>query len=224
MRGTPEEEISKGSMDKYEALQLIHALVDPTFYFEIGVQKGKSIRLAKCPAVGVDPDPRISSEGLFKIYKQSSDEYFYSIFSHHLPADFVFIDGMHLFEQVLRDFIHTEKMIAHKGTVVVIDDIFPAHPAQASRNRRTCKWTGDVWKLLPILMSYRSDLQLTCLDTSPTGMLLVQNLDPENTVLEDNSKCILATYDKDTVPGDWIINRHSARLDVQAAIQEVLCK
>ena len=46
-------------------------------------------------------------------------------------------------------------------------------------------WTGDVWKLIPILRRFRPDLKITVLDAHPTGLVLLSNLDPNSTVLED---------------------------------------
>ncbi len=35
-------------------------------------------------------------------------------------------------------------------------------------------WTGDVWKLIPILQRYRPDLQLTLFDAPPSGLVAGQ--------------------------------------------------
>ncbi|MCP9889359.1 hypothetical protein KBY96_15695 [Cyanobium sp. ATX 6A2] len=85
-------------------------------------------------------------------------------------------------EFALRDLINSERYMAPWG-LVVIDDIYPCHPAQASRRRRTGAWTGDVWKLLPLLRSHRPDLTLLCLNAHTTGLLLIAGLDASNTLL-----------------------------------------
>jgi hypothetical protein len=83
-----------------------------------------------------------------------------AFFADHAPGllqpapELAFIDGMHLFEFALRDLIHSERHMAPWG-LVVIDDIYPCHPAQARRSRRTGSWTGDVWRLLPVLREHR---------------------------------------------------------------------
>jgi len=58
-------------------------------------------------------------------------------------------------------------------------------------------WTGDVWKVLPVLKQYRKDLSITLLDCAPTGLVLVSNLNPESTVLADAYNDIAAGF-----PGD----------------------
>ncbi|WP_337133804.1 class I SAM-dependent methyltransferase, partial [Staphylococcus aureus] len=94
-----------------------------------------------------------------KLVRSTSDEFFFKHANEFLkqPPDLAFIDGMHLFEYALRDFINIERH-SSSNTLVVIDDIYPNHPAQAERDRRTRAWTGDVWKLHAILTDYRPDL------------------------------------------------------------------
>ena len=219
MKGTPEEEISKGSVSKYDVLRAIHQRLKPNLYLEIGVQKGKSLALCTCECVGVDPEPKMKlTKNGFKshcnIYAMKSDEFFdeYAddVFSIKKP-DLVFIDGMHLIEFVLRDFINVEKY-SKPSTVIVLDDIFPAHPAQAERERRTRKWTGDVWKIIEVLHDNRPELNLSYLDVAPTGMLLVTGLDSQNTVLTDRYQELMlelpldATLPPDVLDRIWAIH------------------
>lgn len=174
--GSSEEEALRGDVDKYRVLAHIHQQLQPRRYLEIGVQFGRSLALAACPAIGVDPMPMVSValSSDVRLIRSTSDAFFAEQ-TDPLdldPLDLVFIDGMHLFEFALRDFINTERF-AGPNTLVLIDDILPGHPAQAARDRRTRAWTGDVWKLLPALRRYRPDLNLLLLDTHPTGLLCV---------------------------------------------------
>lgn len=100
--------------------------------------------------------------------------------------DLMFIDGMHLSEFTLRDFINVERW-ASPNTRVVIDDIFANHPVQAERRRATRVWTGEVWKLHHCLSMHRPDLLLLVLDAEPTdrptGLLLVAVMSVTNSRL-----------------------------------------
>src|SRR6185437_672147 len=120
--------------------------------------------------------------------------------------ELTFIDGMHHFEYALRDFINAEARMAPHG-LIVIDDIYPNHPAQAARERRTANWTGDVWKVKAILETHRPELHLFALDTKPTGLLLVAGLDPANGSLKTNYEAIVAAYSGSDVPPDSILSR-----------------
>lgn len=185
--GFPEEEELRGNGDKHELLRELHEVIKPRKYLEIGVQTGKSFLLAECEAIGIDPMPRpnIKLRDNHVLLRMTSDEFFSRHAGHYLPdpPDLVFIDGMHLFEFALRDFMNVERY-SSKDTVIVIDDIFPGHPAQAERERRTRAWTGDVWKLAVILEKFRPDLVMHKIDVFPTGLLIIQSLCPGSKVLE----------------------------------------
>lgn len=181
--GTPEEEELRGEGDKHELLKQLHQKLKPSLYLEIGVQTGKSLLLAECEAIGVDPMPRpnINIQENHILLRMTSDEFFSHHADHYLksPPDIVFIDGMHLFEYALRDFMNVERY-AGPDTIVVVDDIFPGHPAQAERERRTRAWTGDVWKLAAALEIERPDLEIVKVDVFPTGLMIVKGFGREH--------------------------------------------
>lgn len=212
-RATPEEEAVTGDGDKHALLHRIHDELDPGFYLEIGVQHGASIRLAKCRAIGVDPMPLVDEPlpAHISLMACSSDRFF-EVYADYMLLDAVamsFIDGMHLFEYALRDFMNVEQH-SNQGTLIVLDDIFPNHPAQAQRSRRTRAWAGDIWKISEILREYRPDLDLLAVDARPTGLLLVKNLDPSNTVLFDLYDQIVAEYSARECVPDSYLNRKNA--------------
>ena len=186
--GKPEEEVLYGDYDKHKLLKVLHDRLKPRFYLEIGVQTGKSLKLAKCNAIGIDPMPRpnIKLQKNHTLLRMTSDDFFAKHSENHLKGapDLVFIDGMHLYEYALRDFLNVERY-ADTNTLVVIDDIFPGHPAQAERQRRTRAWTGDVWKLPFFIEEKRKNLKVTKLDIFPTGLMIIEGFDKKK--LEKNS-------------------------------------
>ena len=190
-------EAISGQAPYLEVLRRIHAQLQPRLYLEIGIRHGASLSLARGPAVAIDPMPEITAkvaDGV-RVFKCTSDDFF----DLHAPdalatsVDLAFIDGMHLFEYALRDFINVERYASPAG-LVIVDDVFPNHPIQASRTRYTRVWTGDVWKLRFCLERYRPDLFLLPLDTSPTGLLLVAGLKPGNRALSDRYDGIVREY------------------------------
>lgn len=181
---SPEEvELIAGQVPYLTVLQQLHKYLKPRLYLEIGVRHGRSFNLATCQAIGIDNDPELEQPlpNTHKLFVTTSDDFF-EMQAHQVlttALDMVFIDGMHLFEYALRDFMHVERY-ASANTVVIIDDIYPNHWQQASRTRTTRVWTGDVWKLQYCLAEQRPDLLLLPLNTSPTGLLLVTGLNPDN--------------------------------------------
>ena len=94
---------------------------------EIGIQQGESFELAKTAkwAIGVDPRPRLRYElwpGA-KVFSMTSDAFFASYdLQKELggnPVELAFIDGRHLFEYALRDFINLEKHGGRSSTILV---------------------------------------------------------------------------------------------------------
>ena len=196
----PDIDRVSGTVPYLELLGTIHQELSPRSYLEIGVAKGKSLRLAKCPSIGVDPAPSLDEEALkhAQIYAITSDDFFEFEAARLLARgiDLAFIDGMHHFEYVLRDFINLERYSTPE-TLLVVDDIFPNHPVQGLRVRESRIWTGDVWKLYGCLKKHRSDLILMPVNTSQAGSLLIANLDCANRTLVERYNSIVREF----VPG-----------------------
>lgn len=135
------------SRDYYRLLADIHATCQPQTYLEIGVATGKSLALARSGTVvtGVDPASAEqaalqyhSPENVPRLYKMTSDEYFATQdFCAETTAaclDLAFIDGLHHFDQVLKDFANLERY-AGPNTLICIHDCLPIHDRVASRAR-----------------------------------------------------------------------------------------
>jgi hypothetical protein len=110
------------------------------------------------------------------------------------PIDLAFLDGMHLFEFLLRDFINLEKS-CRQNSIICLHDCIPsdvhmtvrdeADPLR-TRSHHPGWWTGDVWKVAAILKKYRPDLKMYPLNAVPTGLILITNLAPASRLLRDN--------------------------------------
>jgi hypothetical protein len=225
---SPEQEVIAGKLPYLEVLRRIHGHLQPTRYLEIGVRNGNSLALAACPAVGIDPAPAITMKlgSDSRVIETTSDEYFFGRIATDAEQapDMVFIDGMHLFEFALRDFMNVERQ-ASATTLVVIDDIYPNHPKQAARCRSTQVWTGDVWKLQVLLKEVRPDLLLVPLDTEPTGLLLIAGLDPKNQVLWQRYNPLVNQYRNmpSDQPPEPILTRQLAVDPTAGSLIENLC-
>ena len=204
-----------GEMPYLTFLKGLHKALRPRTYLEIGIRSGSSLALSRARSLGIDPDFNVR-EPLscpVTLARTTSDEYFERPEPlaplGGTPPDLAFIDGMHLFEFALRDFINVERN-ARWSSVVVFDDMLPRQSVHAARDRQTRIWTGDVFKIVPVLRDYRPDLTLLLADTAPTGLLLVLGLDPTSTVLQDNYDKIVAehvTPDPQTVPEEFLRRR-----------------
>jgi predicted O-methyltransferase YrrM len=170
-------------------LQLLHQRLCPETYLEIGVEHGATLQLARNSdvVVGVDPVERPIAHRLpagARLFHQTSDAFFAE---HTRQAvlgdrrvDLAFIDGMHWFEFVLRDFENVERW-CHPHSLLVLHDCLPVAKVAALRERRSSFWVGDCWKAVDHLRRHRRDLKISIVPCYPSGLVMIENVDPRRT-------------------------------------------
>jgi hypothetical protein len=171
-------------------LQRFHETLRPEYYLEIGVDEGTTLALARPPtlAIGVDPQPRLGArfEAQTRLFFETSDEFFASGHLRSLLGEkqlgLVFIDGLHVFEQSLLDFINAERFCGPHSAVLFHDTV-PVDEVTQRPERQTSFYTGDVWKTVICLKHYRRDLDIFTIAAPQTGLTLVLGLDAHSRVL-----------------------------------------
>ena len=201
-------------MHLHEFLKSLHEVVRPRTYLEVGVQRGESLTFSRVPSIGIDPEFGVVSELFTDVHlaRTTSDEFFArkKPLAHlRKPViDLAFIDGMHLAEYALRDYLAVERFTS-PGSVVVIDDMLPRSVEEAARHRRSVAWTGDVFKAGVALREQRPDLVVIEVDTQPTGVAVVLGPDASR-------EGVLPGYD------DWL--DVACAPDPQAVPEEILTR
>ena len=185
----------------YEWLDRFHAALAPPTVIEIGVYNGASLAMVRPPSItiGVDPTPRIEFplKAETHIFPETSDAFF----ARQGPAEILgnkplglgFIDGLHLYEQALRDFTNLEAYCGPKSVILLHDTVPLDEPTQ----RRTCETTfhtGDVWKLVLCLKELRPDLDIFTIATAWTGLTVISGLDPSSRVLKEGYDGAVAKF------------------------------
>ena len=178
-------------------------------YLEIGVAKGDTFfNVEATEKHAVDPRFRFNP----KIRKNFSNEIFHSITSNEFfnkalkekkLFDLIFIDGLHTFNQTLRDFL-TSQAVAHSKTIWLIDDTIPTSAIAAEADLEKVKlarkilsndndqtWMGDVFKVPIFINAFLP--QYTCLTTEGHGQTIVikkpnQESNMNNYLLEEINK------------------------------------
>ena len=202
----------------FRVLKGLHQRLKPDWYLEIGTFTGSSLRLAEGSFVAIDPKFQLQHEAPLKgremiFFQDTSDAFFKSATAKTLKGkiNLAFLDGLHHYEALLRDFINVEPLMA-PGGMVILHDCLPYNIPMADRIQPpNTEWTGDVWKTLLILLSQRPDLQIDILDAAPTGLVVIQKVDmAKNKKLKSNYKSLIKTWDPVTfetypggLPGFW---------------------
>jgi len=135
-------------------------------YLEIGVAYGLTLEGVKAYSkTGVDPDPKFNLRYLptnCKTFKQNSDDFFDSL-DNSQKFDFIFLDGLHEINQLIRDLVNSIKIIT-KDSWILIDDVVPYDSVSAisnlveSKNLRETSlfpnfigWHGDCFKIIKLI-------------------------------------------------------------------------
>ena len=204
-----------------DVLADIHAHLKPRTYVEIGIATGKSLKLVRPEtlALGVDPDPALQFElsPNTRVFRETSDDFFarHDVRSElgSLPVDLAFIDGLHYFDQALRDFINLERLCDRASTILV-HDCFPLDRASAQRERKSGFWSGDVWRLVVLLKEHRPDLRLHTIAAPPTGLVVIRGLDPSSRRLSETLETLVDEYMQ--LDYGYLANDRAAKLNVVA--------
>ena len=226
--------IDHGGAFIYDALEAAHGAVQPQRYFEIGTDTGASLRISRCASLAVDPRFRLGSDVLGTkpacFFHQTTSDDFFALHDPSAilrgPIDLAYLDGLHHFEFLLRDFVNTERH-CRRESVILLHDCIPTDLFMVRRQHDDMAlaprmppplrnlWAGDVWKTLAILMTHRPDLTISCFDTPPTGLVAVTGLDPTG----EKGRAIpmaevLSEYGSLDLP-DFGIGRFKAMLDLK---------
>lgn len=151
-------------------------MYDEPRYLEIGVCTGRTFhKVEAARKVAVDPEFRFDHHAAQREHPRShyhpvtSDEYFGSIIADDELFDVIFLDGLHTFEQTLRDLNNALSHLQPRG-VVLIDDVTPPTYLASIPNRQNFfevrtwlgltdqRWMGDVYKLLYFIDSFCQQL------------------------------------------------------------------
>jgi SAM-dependent methyltransferase len=204
-------------LNRIKAVQrALEGRVNPV-YLEIGVSKGLAFRqISAAEKIAVDPAFRLSPETRAQAdakarsvhyFETTSDEFFaeQAEFLAQRPVDVALIDGMHTYEQVVRDVENTLRHLRDDGVIFLHD----CNPPSELAGRRAASWddfvaqqsgplviglwNGDVWKAIVHLRSTRPDLLVGVLKCDQ-GVGFVRKAAPESTLPYSAEQIEALTY------------------------------
>ncbi len=192
-------------VNRIKAVQQALAARPNPVYLEIGVSRGQAfqkisadVKLAVDPAFNMSERTRelANAKGrTTRYFETTSDSFFQNetaLLEQH-PVDVALIDGLHTYEQVVRDVENTVRYLRDDGVIFLHDcnppfelagrraESWDAFMAQQKGLLKIGIWNGDVWKAIVQLRSTRPDLLVGVLKCDQ-GVGFVRKGSPESTL------------------------------------------
>ena len=145
-----------GKTKRYHLIQKFINVNQYQSYLEIGISRGDCWRNIQCEKkVGIDPHPQLDD-----IIKINSDDFFKN---NTARFDIIFIDGNHIYSQVVKDINNSWKVL-NIGGVIILHDMIPINAIQASnpKIKGDPSWCGDIFKANWDLLSH--DYEIASID------------------------------------------------------------
>jgi len=134
-------------MHRLEVINTLITKYNLNNYLEIGVNDGQVFDKIKAKyKLGVDPDCdtyKIDWKGTGAMFCDTSDNFFDQL-NEHIKFDIIFIDGLHIADQVFRDIKNSIKHLSKNG-YIVLHDCNPPTEHNASPEIHYGSWNGTVY-------------------------------------------------------------------------------
>ena len=130
-------------------------------YLEIGCQADvnfSKIQIDK--RIGVDPHDGGTHRMTSDIFFQNNND----------SLDIIFIDGLHEYEQVLRDIKNSVKFL-NKDGIIVVHDCLPSKIWHQTIPQTHSSWNGDVWKAIVECRTFDYLDTYTCIADHGLGII-----------------------------------------------------
>jgi len=192
-------------------------------YLEIGVYKGDCFFYQKVKhKIAVDPNFKSIKLKILtylrknRFFEMKSDEFFRRIpnILNKYGIDVALIDGLHTYEQSLKDVLNCLKYLNNDG-YIILHDCYPLTKLQAtsaksiehfkSLNLPKSTWCGDVWKTIPHLRSICGDLRIFVLNYD-LGIGIITKGEPSSMLNYTEEEIMRLTYDDLKKNPEYILN------------------
>jgi hypothetical protein len=147
-------------MDRSYLINHLGKMINAKNYLEIGVEAGVTFNQVSIPSkFAVDPNLKVKGETLNGTFWDVTSDEFFFIIDPNLKFDLVFIDGLHTFEQSLKDLLNSIARLSEIG-IIVVDDVYPSDYLASLVAHQICadlktefgyadrNWMGDVYRTI----------------------------------------------------------------------------
>jgi hypothetical protein len=144
------------------------------------------------------------------------------------PFDVIYIDGLHTYEQTLRDLLNSTQLLA-PGGVIVIDDTVPTSYAASLRDANACMrvrnifndndiaWMGDVYKLGYFIQTFIQQFEYRTIADNHGQIVMWRQVRPRREIIE-RTTAEIAAYDF----SDTVLRREHFKFAPMAEIVDLL--
>ena len=219
-------------IDRSTMINEFLGLFENPSYLEIGVNKGETFnKITAARKVAVDPKflfdtTSYSVTGKVDFYEMRSDTFFSEIAGSLQAYDVVFIDGLHTFEQTLRDLLNA-MMFSTPKSIMVIDDVLPdsydaslpdldqvyrLHNEAAKSGAHwpsSSSWMGDVFKIPFFIESFLSQFSYATVRETQGQTVVWREVRPVTALVSRSMETIARLDYRDTVLGRGSFNIQS---------------
>ena len=149
---------------RYDIINKIITKRNYNSYLEIGCFENETFNQINIQKkIGVDPasggNLRMTSDQFFE---QNKDKF-----------DIIFIDGLHIYEQVIKDIFNSIKILNQDG-IILVHDCLPRKLWYQTPTRMSDTWNGDVWKAIVECRTLENIDTYTCLADEGIGVIKMQ--------------------------------------------------
>ena len=150
-------------IERHDVIQSYLDLFEDPRYLEIGVSKGITFHALRARRkVAVDPKfeiPLSERQAQAEYHEVTSDVYFQDLITPRTTFDVIYLDGLHTFEQTLRDLMNALEHLSEDG-VIIVDDVLPTSYHASLKDQSDCvavrnaisgsdpSWMGDTFRLV----------------------------------------------------------------------------
>ncbi|GAC1558073.1 MAG: class I SAM-dependent methyltransferase [Beijerinckiaceae bacterium] len=220
-------------MERPAVLQPIIDLFKSARYLEIGVSQGATFNALNARTkIAVDPRFQFAFQDISEadkeiFYHQCTSDDFFANYGLGKQFDVIYIDGMHTFEQTLRDLLNAVTLLRSNG-IIVIDDVLPDN-YPASLREEDClavrrltgeaggSWMGDVFKLVFFIQSFMQQFGYRCISDNH-GQLVMWRQVRGKSDIPNRGLAEISVYSY----ADSVLKRDAFKLETHANIMSLL--
>lgn len=160
---------------RFEIIQKIIDYKKSQNYLEIGCDQDQNFSQIQIKnKIGIDP----RSGGT---HRMTSDMFF---FKNNKKFDFIFIDGLHTYDQVSKDIKNSINALKENG-IILVHDCLPKKIWNQIVPRLYGHWNGDVWKSIVEVRTMENLDTYTCVADHGLGVIIKRK---NKNILQINNK------------------------------------